>query len=97
MDIKEIETNVMCAMVVCLGHNVKVYPIVTTDRFHQIQVSFADGSLKTYEKVLKRKEEVNEAMVKTYIHHAKLILKQLEDAKQTDCKTESLPGKNSAA
>ena len=59
--------DVSQAMSICFKNNVKVYPIMFKGSF-KVQVSF-DGKIKTFDKMI-GKNEVNEALTKTYLHYA---------------------------
>ena len=60
------------AMQKCFENKAKVYPIIKNKRF-LIKVEFETRKPITYKKELKTKNEVNDAMIKTYIYIAKQL------------------------
>jgi len=66
MDINE-------ASAICIRKDLLVYPVGAKGG-HKIEYSLNGISQTRYNKILKTSKEVNKAMEKTYIYHAKKLL-----------------------
>ncbi len=60
--------NINDAMTICFKNNIKIYP-------HKGKIHVAELNKQTivYQKELLDPKDINDAMTKTYIHHAKKI------------------------
>jgi len=81
MAVKELHIDINTAMSLCLRNGVKVYPVISGRKF-KIQVD-NNNKLKTYDAVVDSSKVAN-AMHKTYVAWAKLILKNKENANSTN-------------
>jgi len=79
--VKELQLDINKAMSICVRNGVKVYP-VPIGRLFAVEVDRKSG-IKRYDSLVSGKE-VAAAVRKTYIAFAKLILKQEQDANNTD-------------
>lgn len=82
MAIKELHIDINKAMSICIRNGYKVYPVPVGRQF-VIEVDKGSAGIKRYAKVVSA-AQVAAAVRKTWIAYSKQIIKQKEDAKQTN-------------
>lgn len=58
------------AQLICIRNNILVYPIIIKYNQWRIRVDKNGIKLVVYDKILTTKDQVNKAMISTYIHFA---------------------------
>jgi hypothetical protein len=63
--------NINDALSLCFKNDIKVYPVIVNGR-HKVAAQFQSNPPKVFDKYVAG-NELNEALVKTYIHYAKKL------------------------